>query len=132
VVDTLEFLHRGGRIGRAQRFLGSALNLKPILEVADGEFIPLERVRTRRKAFDRLLELLEEYIGGRSPVHLAVLHANALDNAQELHEQAAARVNPVETLIAEVSPAVGAHLGPGTVGFAFMAGIEPRTPGPTR
>lgn len=123
MVDTLEFLQRGGRIGRAQRFLGSALNLKPLLQVSDGEFLPLEQVRTRRKAFLRLLELLEKHIGGRSPVHLAVLHANALDRAQELLDLATARVNPMETLISEVSPAVGAHLGPGTVGFAFMAGI---------
>lgn len=123
LVDTLEFLQRGGRIGRAQRFLGSALKLKPILQVMEGEFLPLEQVRTQRKAYDRLIELLEEHIAGRSPVHLAVLHANALDHARELHERASARVKPVETLISEVSPAVGAHLGPGTVGFAFMAGI---------
>lgn len=121
-LETLEFLHRGGRIGRAQRFLGSALNLKPILEVIDGEFIPLERVRTRRKSFERLVELLEERLAGRSPVHLAVLHANARETAEELLEKAAARVKPIETLISHVSPAVGAHLGPGTVGLAFMVG----------
>jgi DegV family protein with EDD domain len=123
MVDTLEFLHRGGRIGRAQRFLGSALNLKPILEVVNGEFIGLERVPTRRRAFKRLIESLEKRIGDRSPVHLATLHANAPDFAQELNEQAVARINPLKTLISEVSPAVGAHLGPGTVGFAFMAGM---------
>jgi DegV family protein with EDD domain len=123
MVDTLEFLHRGGRIGRAQRFLGSALNLKPILEVVNGEFTGLERVPTRRKAFKRLVELLEKRIGDRSPIHLATLHADAPDFAQELHEQAVARINPLETLISDVSPAVGAHLGPGTVGFAFMAGV---------
>jgi DegV family protein with EDD domain len=124
MLDTLEFLHRGGRIGRAQRFLGTALNLKPILEVVDGEFIGVERVRTQGKALLRLVDLLEERIAGRRPVHLAVLHANVLDRAEQLLERAAARVDPEETLIAPVSPAVGAHLGPGTVGFAFMAGIH--------
>ncbi len=124
LVDTLEFLHRGGRIGRAQRFLGTALSLKPILEVVDGEFLGLERVRTRRKALERLVDLLVERIGGRSPVHLAVLHANAMDMAKQLLERAAVQVNPTETLIASVSPAVGAHLGPGTVGLAFMAGVD--------
>lgn len=123
LVESLEYLHRGGRIGRAQRFLGTALSLKPILEVVEGEFLGLERVRTHRKALDRLVDLLEERIGGRSPVHLAVLHANSIDVARQLLNQASSRVNPVETLIAEVSPAVGAHLGPGTVGLAFMAGI---------
>jgi DegV family protein with EDD domain len=124
MLDTLEFLHRGGRIGRAQRFLGTALNLKPILEVIDGEFIGVERVRTQRKALSRLVDLLEERIAGRRPVHLAVLHANVLGRAEQLLERASARVDPQETLVAPVSPAVGAHLGPGTVGFAFMAGIQ--------
>jgi DegV family protein with EDD domain len=124
MVDTLEYLHRGGRIGSAQRFLGTALNFKPILEVTDGEFVGLERVRTRRKALNRLVELLVERIQNRYPVHLATLHANALDVAKDLLEKAASRVKPVETLISEVSPAVGVHLGPGTVGLAFMAGIK--------
>jgi DegV family protein with EDD domain len=124
LVDTLEFLYRGGRIGRAQRLMGAALNFKPILEVANGEFIGLERVRTHRKALKRLVELLQERIQGRSPVSLAALHANAHDVASELLENAIAKVNPVETLISDVSPAVGVHLGPGTVGLAFMAGVE--------
>jgi DegV family protein with EDD domain len=124
LVESLEYLHRGGRIGRAQRFLGTALSLKPILEVVEGEFLGLERVRTHRKALDRLVELLIERIGDRSPVHLAVLHANAMELAEKLLEQAAMKVNPQETLIASVSPAVGAHLGPGTVGFAFMIGAD--------
>lgn len=124
MLDTLEYLHRGGRIGGAQRFLGNALNLKPILEVVEGSFIGLERVRTRQKALKRLVELLVERIGGKVPVHLAVLHANAPQLVDQLHDEAAARVHPVESILADVSPAVGVHLGPGTVGFAFMAGIE--------
>lgn len=124
MVDTLEYLHRGGRIGGAQRFLGDALSLKPILEVVDGVFVGLERVRTRQKALKRLVQLVEARIAGRSPVHLAVLHANALDLAKQMLQEASAQLHPIETIIADVSPAVGAHLGPGTVGFAFMAGIE--------
>jgi len=124
MVDTLEFLHRGGRIGGAQRFLGDALSLKPILEVVDGIFVGLERVRTRQKALKRLAELLEDRIAGRTPVRLAVLHANAPELANQMLQEAIQRVHPVDTIMADVSPAVGAHLGPGTVGFAFMAGIE--------
>ena len=124
MVDTLEFLHRGGRIGGAQRFLGDALSLKPILEVVDGVFVGLERVRTRQKALKRLAELLEDRIAGRTPVRLAVLHANAPELANQMLQEAIQRVHPVDTIMADVSPAVGAHLGPGTVGFAFMAGIE--------
>jgi DegV family protein with EDD domain len=123
-VDTLEYLHRGGRIGGAQRFLGDILSFKPILEVVDGAFVGLERVRTRQKALNRMVDLLEARIGGRKPVRLAALHANAPELADQMLQEASARLSPVETLIAYVSPAVGVHLGPGTVGFAFMAGIE--------
>jgi DegV family protein with EDD domain len=122
--DNLEYLHRGGRIGGAQRFIGDLLHLKPILEVVEGKFIGLERVRTTQKALNRLVELLEERIHGRRPVHLGVLHANAPELAEQLLKVAAARIKPIETLVADVSPAVGSHLGPGTVGFAFMAGVE--------
>ena len=100
------------------------MNLKPILEVVDGAFEGLERVRTMQKALNRLVELLVERVGERSPVRLAVLHANALEVAERLHEQACAAVKPMESVIAEVSPAVGVHLGPGTVGLAFLAGDE--------
>ena len=98
--------------------------MKPILEIVNGGFEGLERVRTFKKARNRLIELLQDRIGGRSPVRLAVLHANAPDVAKRLLEQAAKVVQPIETVFAEVSPAVGVHLGPGTVGLAFMAGIE--------
>jgi len=124
VVDTLEYLQRGGRIGRAQRFLGDILHLKPILEVVDGTFLGLERVRTAPKALKRMVDILEERIDGRRPIHVGVLHADALDLAKELRNEVIERLNPEETLIGEVSPAVGSHLGPGTVGFAFMAGFE--------
>jgi fatty acid kinase fatty acid binding subunit len=124
MVDTLEYLHRGGRIGGAQRFLGDALSLKPILEVVNGAFIGLERVRTRQKALKRLEELLLARVAGRRPVRLGVLHASAPDLADQLLRASAAKLDPIETVKADVSPAVGTHLGPGTVGFAFMAGVE--------
>ena len=124
VVDTLEFLHRGGRIGGAQRFVGTALNLKPILEVQDGRLEPVERVRTKSKALARILELVEERIGGRTPLKLAVVHANAEADAQALLEQAVTRLKPEQTAISAVSPSVGTHTGPGTLGVAFMAGYK--------
>jgi DegV family protein with EDD domain len=123
-VDTLEFLHRGGRIGGAQRFIGAALNFKPILEIQDGAIEALERVRTQKKALVRLVNLVVERIGGRSPVYLAVMHANAPERAQKLLEDASAVINPVETVIADLSPGVGTHAGPGTVALAFLAGVE--------
>jgi DegV family protein with EDD domain len=122
-VDTLEFLHRGGRIGGAQRFIGSALNLKPILAVQDGRVEGIERIRAKTKAHDRVLELTVENVAGRTPVHLATLHANAAEDAKALLKRAEQALNPVESVFTEVSPTVGTHAGPGTVGLAFMAGI---------
>ena len=123
-VETLEFLHRGGRIGAASKFLGSALKLKPILEVTNGAFEGLEKVRTRRKALERLVELTIERIGDRRPVEIAAMHANAEDVAHQLIEMVKARIETSNTFVTAVSPGVGVHLGPGTVGLAFMAGVE--------
>ena len=122
-VDTLEFLHRGGRIGGAQRFIGSALNLKPILAIQDGRVEGIERIRTKSKAQDRILELCVEKVNRRSPVRLATLHANAAEDAKALLVRAEQALSPIESIFTEVSPTVGTHAGPGTVGLAFMAGI---------
>lgn len=122
-VDTLEFLHRGGRIGGATRFLGTALNIKPILELRDGRVEAVERVRTRRKSLDRLVDMIGERINNRKPVRLATLHANSPEDAKILLDLANQRFEAVESIFSEVSPVVGAHAGPGTVGLAFMAGM---------
>ena len=122
-VDTLEFLHRGGRIGSGARFLGTALNLKPILELRDGKVEAVERVRTRSKSLNRLIELVEEKTGGHKPLHLASLNANVPEEAHALLEEAAARLGAIEKIEAELSPAIGTHAGPGTVALCYMAGM---------
>jgi DegV family protein with EDD domain len=121
-VDTLEFLHRGGRIGGGARFLGTALNIKPILEVVDGRLEAVERVRTRGKALTRLVELAEERIGNRRPVRLATLHAAAEEDAQSLLKRLNGNIEIAENVVSQVSPVVGTHVGPGTVGLAFLVG----------
>lgn len=122
-VDTLEFLHRGGRIGGAKRFLGTALNVKPVLAVQDGRVEAVEQIRTKAKAINRVIDLVSEQCQGKSPIRLATLHANAPDEARELLERAAQQMGPVETIFSEVSPVIGTHAGPGTVGLAYMAGM---------
>jgi DegV family protein with EDD domain len=125
-VSTLEFLRRGGRIGGGAAFLGTALNLKPILELRDGRIEAVERVRTMSKAIDRLLDVFCAKIGDRRPLQITGLHANAPDEARLLLERARQRfdVSEVsETVLAEVSPVLGAHTGPGTIGLAFTAGL---------
>lgn len=121
--DTLEFLHRGGRIGGGSRFLGTALQLKPILELVDGRVDAVERVRTRSKALARLIELTEERIAGRTPVKLASIEAHAPETAKQLLESAKEKISAEEIVVSEIGPVVGAHAGPGTVGLAFIAGI---------
>jgi DegV family protein with EDD domain len=120
VVNTLEFLRRGGRIGGAQAMLGSALNLKPLLEVRDGRIEAIEKVRTKGKAINRMIELVVEKTAGRVPIRLATLHANAETEARSALEEAAAQLHPVEQILACVSPVIGSHAGPGTVGLAYM------------
>ena len=123
VVDTLEFLHRGGRIGGGARFIGSALNLKPILALKGGHVEAIDRVRTKSRAIDRVLELAEEQVKGKPNLRLATLHANAEAEARLLLERATRELNAVESVLSTVSPVVGVHAGPGTVGLAFMADI---------
>jgi len=120
IVETLEYLHRGGRIGGASRLLGSALRIKPLLHLAEGRIDGLERVRTKRKAVRRMLEVMAERVGD-APVHAAVIHANAPEEAVDLRNGVNTYFRCQELYIAELSPVIGTHVGPGTVGVAFYA-----------
>ena len=124
-VSTLEYLHRGGRIGGAAAFLGTALDLKPILELREGKIEPIERVRTLNKAVDRLLEHFQNRINGRTPVQIAILNAKVPEEANRLLEKARNlfSVSDIDfALISDLSPTIGTHTGPGTLGIAYMAG----------
>ena len=123
VVDTLEYLHRGGRIGGAAALFGTLLNVKPLLEMRDGKIEALEKIRTKKKALARMLDLAEVRFAGHSPVRLATVHANANEEALALLETARQRFTPVESLISPLSPVIGTHAGPGTVALAYMTGL---------
>jgi len=118
VVDTLEYLHKGGRIGGASRYLGTALDIKPILYFDDqGKIDALEKVRTKQKAIDRMLELAEEYADGKA-VKFSVVHANRIEEVKKLKEKIQERFDCKEIDIYELSPVIGTHVGPGTIGMA--------------
>lgn len=125
-VETLEFLHRGGRIGGASRFLGTALGLKPILYLNDGKVEALEKVRTSKKAHARLISILEEQLEGKSPVNMiGVVKAAADEAADNLVAQIKERFTPDELMVADLSPVIGTHIGPGATGVAYVAGVDP-------
>jgi DegV family protein with EDD domain len=129
-VDTLEYLRRGGRIGKAGALLGSALSIKPILGLRDGHIVPLERVRTSSRAIARLEELAVEAAeagAGEHGVDVAVQHLDSADRAERLAERLRARLGGgSEVLVVELGAVVGAHVGPGTLAVAVVPRVVPR------
>jgi DegV family protein with EDD domain len=120
-VDTLEFLTKGGRIGKAAAMAGTLLNIKPILGIEDGEVVPLKRVRGAHKAFLEFAKAFEEGSRDTPTLRIGIAHADAPDRLAALRELAA-RVRPraaidVETMLGAV---VGTHAGPGAVGFFWF------------
>ena len=117
-VDTLEYLARGGRIGRARAWAGEMLNIKPILSIQDGEVLPVKRVRGNRKAFLEFASAFESSTVDRPSLRVGIAHAEAPERAEALRKlvrdkRPAAEIEIVTTL----GPVVGTHAGPGTVGF---------------
>jgi len=124
VVDTLEYLHKGGRISGGKRLLGSALNIKPILHFEEGQIRPLSQARTKRKALNQLLEIVEERLGGKQMQEAGVMDIDSPEEGNVVAEMVRERFNPARIYRTEVSPVVGTHVGPGTVGVAFYAGSD--------
>ena len=115
-LDTLEYLAKGGRIGKAQAFLGSLLNIKPIVGLEEGETHPFERVRSRRRALERLAQMARDL----APLQEAwVVHATTPDDARDLAERIKTLVPTGEVPIGRLGPVVGTYLGPGALGLAL-------------
>ena len=118
-VDTLEFLHRGGRIGGAARLLGTALNLKPVLTLESGKVEALEKVRSRRKSLQRVVEIAEKRLAGRRPAELAILQTEADEDLTYMVELVNQQLKPEKLCACVLTPVVGTHAGPGALGVAF-------------
>jgi DegV family protein with EDD domain len=119
VVDTLEYLAKGGRIGNAKAFLGTLLKVKPILTLVDGAIEPLEQVRSSKKAQARMLELVESHLDGDgAQAKVAVTNALVPDLAEELGLELAGRLGCCPPTVADLGPVIGTHTGPGMVGVA--------------
>ena len=120
VVDTLEYLRRGGRLGAAACFLGTLLNTKPILAVVEGKIQPLDRVRTKKKALERLFTELEHKLAyPTQPVQAGVMHIAAQTEMESLAAMIQERFNTIRLYTSELGPVVGAHLGPGALGVGI-------------
>jgi DegV family protein with EDD domain len=117
-LDTLEYLYRGGRIGRAARLMGSALQFKLVLSIGNGIVNALERPRTQAKAVRRILEIMATRVRER-PVHAAVVHADALDQAERLRQEVTSLSNCRELYVTDLTPVMGTHAGPGVLGMAW-------------
>ncbi|MBN1934758.1 MAG: DegV family protein [Anaerolineae bacterium] len=122
VVDTLEYLRRGGRIGRIKWLMGTVLQIKPILHFLDGQITPLSQARTKHKAIAQILETIHERLGGSKMAEVAVADVDCPLTGDQVAELVRDQFGPAQIHRAEVSPVVGTHVGPGTIGIAFYAG----------
>jgi DegV family protein with EDD domain len=119
LLDTLDYLARGGRVPRAAAWASTLLQVKPIVEFSHGSVRLVSRARVHRRAQERLFALLEERVTGAESLHLCVHHADAPEEALALAEQARSALNPVELYISEFTRVMSAHTGPGLLGFAY-------------
>jgi DegV family protein with EDD domain len=119
VVDTLDYLKRGGRLTGAQALMGSMLRVKPLLHLTEGRVEVLERARTWTRALDRVADLVAE-VGEAGPVDIVVTHAVSEERADEVWDRLEGRVEIARRLEAMIGPIVGTHVGPGAVGVAVL------------
>ena len=116
--DTLKYLYMGGRIGMAQRLVGSLLNIKPLIGMEDGIIVPLGTARSRHQAYLAMVDLVEEAVG-KGKIKIAYVHAGAMDEVEKIKLLVDQRFDVVESFFAELSPALAVHTGPGTVGVCY-------------
>lgn len=123
ILDSMEHMQRSGRIGLGQMYMGSLLNVKPMIEVVEGQLVPAGKVRTRRKSLAQLAETTAARVNGRSPVYLSILHGTTPEDAQTVLDMIQEDIELAETFIGKFSPNGAVHVGPGALGVQFMAGV---------
>ncbi|MDP3721089.1 MAG: DegV family protein [Anaerolineaceae bacterium] len=119
-VDTLEYLHKGGRIGAAKALAGSVLQIKPILLFRDGQINQFESQRTKKRAISRIIELVQQECPASPNSHLAILEADAMDDAIELRNSFSSYLNLQDIQICDLPPAIIVHAGPGVLAASFF------------
>ncbi|WP_029421650.1 DegV family protein [Alicyclobacillus macrosporangiidus] len=124
IIDTLEYLHRGGRIGGAAAVLGSLLQIKPILTVVDGRLDLFDKVRTHRRAMERMLAEFDAAASGGARLRVGVVHSRRLAEAEDLCRQLTAKYPNIEVEISELGPVIGTHTGPGVLAILYYPALE--------
>ncbi len=119
-VDTLEYLKKGGRLSPVKATIATVMNIKPILQVLDGEIEILDKVRGRKKVLSRLLEVVQERGNDIEDQTMAVVHSECPEEAARMKEMLLERYNPKDVIIAQIGCVIGTHTGPGTIGVFFM------------
>ncbi|WP_242826037.1 DegV family protein [Desulfurispora thermophila] len=119
-VDTLEYLQRGGRIGRAQAFLGTLLNVKPILTMRDGYIHPFEKVRGKQKALQRMITAMQDRYGPGTSLQCVLVHGQDPQGLEELRQLVSQQLNCVEIIDCQLGCVVGSHVGPGVLGLVCL------------
>jgi len=119
MLDSLEFAQRGGRLGKGKALVGTLLRVKPLLSVVNGEIVPVENVRTQRRALERLVEIA---LASGPIQELSVIHAEAPQHAQQLQNVLAQTFPKEQIVMSEAGPVLGTHVGPGAVGIAWLTG----------
>ena len=120
LVDTLEYLYKGGRIGGAQQLFGSILQIKPILTIKDGKIDPLESQRTKNRGIARIKELVASECPVTMDAHLAVMHGDAYQEAVKIADELKEKMQLSEIEIYDLPPAILTHSGPGVIGVSFF------------
>ncbi len=118
--DTLKYLYMGGRIGRAKHLVGSLLQIRPLIGMQEGVIVALGQARSRNKAYQMIVDMVESAVGPGGRIKVAYTHAAAQEEAEKIKEMVERRMMAVESLIAELSPALGVHTGPGTAGLCYF------------
>ncbi len=118
--DTLKYLYMGGRIGRAKHLFGSLLSIKPLIGMEDGVIVALGQARSRVKAYQMMADMVEAAVGRMGKIKIAYVHAAAQEETEKIARLIEERLTCVESLIAELSPALGVHTGPGTAGLCYF------------
>lgn len=121
VVDTIEYMHKGGRIGGAKAWVGMLLGLKPILTLYDGQVEPVRTVPSRSQALARLRSMVTSNLIGCTGVHMAIFHVAADEEARQLADELAEAIQPAHLLFCEAGPVIATHSGPGALAVAFYS-----------